>query len=76
MRQKRVVTVNAMFKRAARYTFYVLIYLSGILIGGIYTPDVVAYVKQHDENKNVEKHENHQKPPSLKKRQQLRVGLG
>ena len=68
--------VNAMFKRAARYTFYELIYLSGILIGGIYTPDVVAYVKQHDEHKNVEKHQNHQKPPSLKKRQILRVGLG
>lgn len=76
MRQKRVVTVNVMFKRAASYTFYVLIYLSGILIGGVYTPDVIAYVKQQGEYNNVEKHENHQKPPQLKKKQVMRVGLG
>lgn len=68
--------MNDIFKRAASYTFYVLIYLSGILIGGVYTPDVIAYVEQQNEYKNVEQRENQQKPPQFKKRQIMRVGLG
>ncbi len=57
-----------MFQRVARNTFYVIVYLSGILIGQIYTPQVVAYAKQMNEQKNVEKQQNFQKPPRLKKK--------
>ncbi len=72
---KLVVMVNVMLKRAISYTFYVLIYLSGIVIGGVYTPEVIAYVEQMDEHKNVQQHEM-KKPPQLKKKRQRSVSLG
>ena len=65
-----------MFKRMARYTFFVMIYLSGILVGGVYTPEVIAYVKHSDEQKNVEQQDNLQKPTHLKKKRQRSVSLG
>ena len=65
-----------MFKRIARYTFFVVIYLSGILIGGVYTPDVIAYVNHTDEQKNVEQQDNLQKPTHLKKKRQRTVSVG
>jgi hypothetical protein len=45
------------------------VYLSGILIGGIYTPDVMSYAKQISANKNVEQQMQPlpQKPKQLKK---------
>ena len=61
-----------MFKRAARYTFFVIIYLSGIVIGGVYTPGVIAYATQLDVEKNVEKQETQQEPTILQKRRQNR----
>lgn len=64
-----------MFKRMARYTFFVMIYLSGILIGGVYTPEVIAYVNQSDELKNVEQQDNLQKPTQLKKKRQRTVSV-
>ena len=69
---KTVVTVIIMFKRTARYTFFVIIYLSGIVIGGVYTPDVIAYAQQLDVQKNVEKQETQQEPTILQKRRQNR----
>jgi hypothetical protein len=53
-----------------------MIYLSGILIGGVYTPEVVAYVKHSDDLKNVEQQNNHQKPTHLKKKRQRTVSVG
>jgi len=71
-----IVMVDTMFKRMARYTFFVMIYLSGILIGGVYTPEVIAYVKHADEQKNVEQQNIHQKPTHLKKKRQRTVSVG
>ena len=65
-----------MFKRAARYTFFVIVYLSGIVIGGVYTPEIIAYAKQPDVQKNVKKQEIHQKPTYLQKKRQNRPRLG
>ena len=65
-----------MIKRAASYTFYVLIYLSGIAIGGIYTPEVIAYVNQLEEQRNVEREDIQQKPSHLKKKRQRTVSMG
>ncbi len=73
---KLILMVGTMFKRTARYTFFVIVYLSGILIGGVYTPEVIAYVKHSDEQKNVEKQEDLQKPPHLKKKRQRTVSVG
>ena len=65
-----------MIKRAASYTFYVIIYLSGIAIGGIYTPEVIAYVDQLDQQRNVEREVIQQKPSHLKKKRQRAVSVG
>ena len=54
-----------MFKRAGSYVFFMAVYLSGILIGGIYTPDVISYAKQINTFKNVEQK---QIPQQLKKK--------
>ena len=43
-----------MFKQAKNYVFLLAVYLVGILIGGIYTPDVINYAKQFDAFKNAE----------------------
>ena len=62
-----------MFKGARRYFFLLAIYLSGILIGGIYTPKVIHYAKQIGQYKNIEKQKIQQKSPRIKK--QKRVGV-
>jgi hypothetical protein len=63
-----------MFKSASRYVFYVAIYLSGIVIGGVYTPELITYAKQmsaqHEE-------EQMQPPQHIKKKAIIRpVQLG
>lgn len=42
-------------KKGLRYFFLVAIYLSGILIGNVYTPEVIAYAKQASSEKEIEK---------------------
>lgn len=62
-----------MFKGARRYFFLLAIYLSGILIGGIYTPKVIHFAKQIDQYKSIEKQKIQHKSPRIKK--QKRVGV-
>ena len=62
-----------MFKGAGRYFFLLSIYLSGILIGGIYTPKVIIYAKQLDQYKNIEKQEIQQKSPRIQEKK--RIGI-
>lgn len=57
-----------MFKRAKNYVFLMAVYLSGILIGGIYTPDVIDYAKQFDAFKNAEQDQLQQKTQQIKKK--------
>jgi len=57
-----------MLKRAGSYVFFMAVYLTGILIGGIYTPDVITYAKQINAFKNVEPQQIQQKPQQLKKK--------
>ena len=56
-----------MFKRAVRYAYFVAIYLSGIVIGGIYTPDVISYAKEMNAQRNLEQQDTEQKPQQPKK---------
>ena len=51
---KKKPNVNIMFKRACSYVFYVAIYLSGIVIGGVYTPEVISYAKQANAQNELE----------------------
>lgn len=62
-----------MFKGARRYFFLLMIYLSGILIGGIYTPKAILYAKQLDHYINTEEQKIQQKSPPVKK-QKKRTG--
>ncbi len=55
-------------KKGLRYFFLVAIYLSGILIGGIYTPEVIAYAKQADSEKTMEVEKVKKVKPPVKKR--------
>ena len=59
-------------KKGLRYFFLVVIYLSGILIGGIYTPEVIAYAKQANNDKQIEKIQK-VKPPAKKKFYRTRI---
>ena len=47
------------------------VYLSGILIGGIYSPDVIKYAKQFDAFKNAEQEQIQQKPQRTIKKKKL-----
>jgi hypothetical protein len=60
-----------MFKGAGRYFFLLTIYLSGILIGGIYTPKVILYAKQLDQDKNIEEQKIQQKLPHIKEKKRI-----
>lgn len=64
-------------KKGLRYFFLVSIYLSGILIGGIYTPEVVAYAKKENndtpfKNKQINK-DKKVKPPVKKRYHRTRI---
>ncbi len=59
-------------KKGLRYFFLVAIYLSGILIGNVYTPEVIAYAKQANNDKQVEKVKK-VKPPVKKRYYRSRV---
>lgn len=51
-----------MFKKARRYVFFLAVYLSGILIGAVYTPQVITYAKQINAQKHHELQEIEKKP--------------
>jgi hypothetical protein len=55
-----------MIKQTGRYVFFVAVYLSGILIGGVFTPDVITYAKQINAQQ-LEQPELQQKPKRIKK---------
>jgi len=54
-----------MFKKAGRNIFFMAVYLSGILIGGIYTPQLISYAKQASAQK-TEQQQIQKKPKSKK----------
>jgi len=62
-----------MFKQAKRYVFLIAIYLSGIVIGGVYTPQVITYTKQMNAQESIEMPT---KPQQDKKKFRKRVQLG
>jgi hypothetical protein len=67
-------TMVVSMKNALRYFFLVAIYLSGILIGGIYTPEVIAYAKQTDNEKMMEIEKVKKvKPPAKKRYYRIRI---
>lgn len=55
-----------MFKKARRHVFFLAIYLSGIIIGGVYTPQVVTYAKQINAHEYLETEEIKKKPQPKK----------
>lgn len=57
-----------MLKKAGRYVFFLTIYLSGIVIGGVYTPQVITYAKQINAQKQHEPQQIKKKPQPKKPR--------
>ena len=60
-----------MFERIFRVVFLSIVFISGVLIGGIYTPEIAAYSKSVDNDKNVDKQE--VKPLRKKRQKKQRV---
>ena len=58
-----------MFKWLVRLIFLSLVFISGILVGGINTFKVISYVSQIDSYKEVEQQELKKKAKPLKKKQ-------
>lgn len=61
-----------MCRRLVRLIFLSLVFISGVLVGGINTFKIISYVKLMDDYK-VEQQEIQQKPPRIKK--QKRFGI-
>lgn len=57
-----------MFRRIVRFIFLILVFISGVLVGGINTSKIISYARQIDDNKQVEKQQIQQKPQRLKKK--------
>ena len=56
-----------MFKSVTNYLYLIAIYISGIMIGGIYTPDLMDYAKQFNAFDNTEQQEQVQQKPHKKR---------
>ena len=59
-----------MFRRLVRLIFLIMVFISGVFVGGVNTFKVIAYVSQIDNYKEVEQQELKKKPKPLKKKQQ------
>ncbi len=57
-----------MIKKTGRYVFFVVVYLSGIAIGGIYAPEAITYAKQMNADTILESQKIQQKSQPAKKR--------
>ncbi len=62
-----------MCKQVIRLLFLSLVFVSGILAGGINTSNIISHVNQIDDYKNVEQQKLKQKPKRLKKEQQYGI---
>ncbi len=60
-----------MFEKIARFGFLSIVFMSGILIGGIYTPEMSGYSNAVDDNTNLHKQE--VKPSKMKRSKRRRV---
>ena len=60
-----------MLKRITRLIFLSIVFISGVLIGGIYTPEITIYSNAADEDTNVDKQE--LKPLKKKRQKSQRV---
>ncbi len=59
-----------MIRRLGRLLFLSLVFVSGVLVGGINTFKVISYVSQIDNYKEVEQQELKKKAKPIKKKQQ------
>jgi len=60
-------------KKGLRRVFLVAIYLSGILIGNVYAPEMVAYAKQTYNDRLIEEKVKKAKPPVKKRYRRTQV---
>ena len=60
-----------MFERIFRVVFLSIVFISGVLIGGIYTPEITAYSNAVNDDANVDKQD--VKPLRKKRQKKQRV---
>ena len=63
-----------MFRRLGRLFFLSLVFVSGMLVGGINTSRVISYANQMIDDKNIEQQELKKKQQPLKKKQRFGYG--
>ena len=68
---KNYLLVITMFGRIIRLLFLSFVFISGVLIGSIYTPEITAYSNAVDNDTNVDKQE--VKPLRKKRQKKQRV---
>ena len=62
-----------MFRRLLRLFFLYLVFVTGLLVGGLNTSKAIAYASQMIDNKSVEQQELKKKVKPLKKKHRSRV---
>lgn len=62
-----------MFRRLVRLIYLSLVFISGVLAGGINTSNIISYANQMENHKKVEQQELKQKPQRLKKKQRYGI---
>ena len=62
-----------MFRRLLRLSFLCLVFVAGVLVGGINTSKAISYANQMIDYKNIEQQDLKKKAKPLKKKQQYRV---
>ena len=68
---KNYLLVVIMFEEIFRVAFLSIVFISGVLIGGIYTPEITTYSKSVDNDTNVDKQD--VKPLRKKRQKKQRV---
>jgi len=68
---KNYLLVIIMFEEIFRVAFLSIVFISGVLIGGIYTPEITTYSKSVDNDTNVDKQD--VKPLRKKRQKKQRV---
>jgi len=65
--------VSIMFKQLLRLSFLCMVFVAGVLVGGINTSKAISYANQMIDYKNVEQQDLKKKTKPLKKKYRNRV---
>lgn len=65
--------VIIMIKRTGKFIFFSLVFLFGIIIAGVKTPEIIDYTKTYDDGDKTDKQETQKKPKLHRERLSQRI---